>query len=117
MIGHQLRWARTIRDRRLGGYLGLLFTFALPWALLACAFSAAAPWSVLLLAIVAVLRLGEAWLLCDTVLHDERALRDLWLVPLRDLLGLYVWFASFAGSTVTWRGETFRVSRGKLTRV
>ena len=117
MIAHQLRWARTIRDRRIGGYIGLLFTFALPWALLASVFSAAAPWSILLLAIIGVLRLGEASLLCDTVLDDRRARRDLWLVPLRDFLALYVWLVSFASSTVTWRGETFRVSRGKLTRV
>src|ERR1017187_7826573 len=31
---HQLRWSRTIRDARPGGYLGLIFTFGLPWALL-----------------------------------------------------------------------------------
>lgn len=117
MIAHQLRWARTIRDRRLGGYVGLIFTFALPWALLACIFSEAAPWSILLLAVIVVLRLGGAWLLCDTVLHDRRSLRDLWLVPFRDLLGLYVWIVSFAGNTVTWRDEKFRVHRGKLSRV
>jgi ceramide glucosyltransferase len=117
MLAHQIRWARTIREMRLGGYLGLIFTFALPWALLACALSTAAPWSVLLLGIVAVLRMGVAWLLCDTVLRDRRSLRDLWLVPLRDFLGLYVWFASLAGNTVVWRGEEFRVTRGKLSRV
>jgi ceramide glucosyltransferase len=117
MLEHQIRWARTIREMRLGGYLGLIFTFALPWALLACALSMAAPWSVLLLGIVAVLRMGEAWLLCDTVLRDHRSLRDLWLVPLRDLLGLYVWFASLAGNAIVWRGEEFRVTRGKLSRV
>jgi ceramide glucosyltransferase len=76
----------------------------------------AQPWSVLLFGIVAVLRMGEAWLLCDTVLRDRRSLRDLWLVPLRDFLGLYVWFASLAGNTVSWRGEKFRVTRGKLSR-
>jgi ceramide glucosyltransferase len=116
MIAHQLRWARTIRDRRLGGYMGLMFTFALPWALLAFVFTAGAPWSILLLVIAAVLRFGGAWLLRDTVLHDRRTLRDLWLVPVRDLLGLYVWIVSFAGNTVVWRGEKFRVKRGKLSR-
>jgi ceramide glucosyltransferase len=116
MLAHQLRWARTIRDRRLGGYMGLMVTFALPWALLAFVFTAGAPWSILLLVIVAVLRFGGAWLLCDTVIHDRHTLRDLWLVPVRDLLGLYVWIVSFAGNTVVWRGEKFRVKRGKLSR-
>lgn len=117
MIAHQLRWARTIRDTRRGGYLGLIFTFALPWALLACALAKASPWSVILLAVIAVLRMGEAWLLCDSVLDDRRSLRDLWLVPLRDLLGLYIWLISFAGNTVLWRGERFRITSGKLTRI
>src|SRR5713101_7592651 len=30
-FSHQLRWARTIRTSRPGGYAGLLFTFTLPW--------------------------------------------------------------------------------------
>jgi len=32
---HQLRWARTTRDARRSGYLGLLLTFGLPWAMIA----------------------------------------------------------------------------------
>ena len=34
-LDHQLRWARTIRDSRPGGYAGLVATFGLPWALVA----------------------------------------------------------------------------------
>ena len=36
MFQHQLRWARTIRDRRPRGYIGLGVTHVVPWALLAC---------------------------------------------------------------------------------
>src|SRR5580704_18787276 len=32
-FAHQLRWARGVRDARMGGYLGLIFTFGLLWAL------------------------------------------------------------------------------------
>ena len=32
---HQLRWARSTRDSRRRGYLGLLLTFGLPWAIIA----------------------------------------------------------------------------------
>src|SRR5438309_6292105 len=34
-IAHQMRWARGVRDARLGGYIGLASTFGLFWALLA----------------------------------------------------------------------------------
>jgi ceramide glucosyltransferase len=44
-------------------------------------------------------------------------LRDLWLLPLRDAFGLLVWVWSFAGDTVVWRGEEFRLKDGRITRV
>jgi len=36
---HQLRWARSTRDSRRLGYVGLLLTFGLPWAILAVLFA------------------------------------------------------------------------------
>jgi ceramide glucosyltransferase len=39
------------------------------------------------------------------------------MLPLRDLIAPLVWMASFAGNTVTWRGDRFTVQGGKLTRV
>jgi ceramide glucosyltransferase len=33
-LAHQMRWARGVRDARLGGYIGLVSTFGLMWALL-----------------------------------------------------------------------------------
>jgi ceramide glucosyltransferase len=51
------------------------------------------------------------------VLRDGQVLRDLWLLPLRDCFGLIVWAWSFAGDTVVWRGERFRLRNGRLERV
>jgi len=117
MFQHQLRWARTVRDKRHWGYLGVLATYALPWAVLAALFAKGAAWSLLLLGGVAVLRMLSAWVLCGPVLHDSRTLRDLWLVPLRDFTGVFIWIATYAGNTVTWRGDVFHLKDGKLTRV
>jgi ceramide glucosyltransferase len=114
MFQHQLRWARTIRDRRLRGYICLGISHAVPWALLACLCAGFAPWSLGLLAGVALLRLVVA-ALCKNVLHDDLA--DLWLLPLRDLAALLVWIVCFAGETVEWRGETFRLRHGKLEKI
>jgi hypothetical protein len=38
------------------------------------------------------------------------------LLP-RDLIALALWGWSFAGDTVTWRGERFLLKRGKLIRI
>jgi ceramide glucosyltransferase len=117
MFQHQLRWARTIRDRRLGGYIGLGVTHVIPWALLACLASGLAGWSLGLLAVAALLRFAVAAALCTSVLRDRTAGLDLWLLPLRDVVAWLVWIASFAGNTVVWRGERFRISGGKLEKL
>lgn len=116
-IDHQLRWARGVRAARAGGYLGLLFTFGWQWALLAVLVSKGAFWSWGLLAFAASLRALVAWGVGWRVLQDRQLLRLFPMLPLRDLIAPLVWMASFAGNTVTWRGDRFTVQGGKLTRV
>lgn len=116
MFEHQLRWARTVRDMRKWGYIGVLLTYGLPFSLLAFVFSAGAAWAWTLLAAVAVVRFVTGYFLCDRVVHDRITQRNLWLIPLRDVIGLVLWFVSFAGDTITWRGEVFHLKDGKLYR-
>ncbi|HWR14045.1 MAG TPA: bacteriohopanetetrol glucosamine biosynthesis glycosyltransferase HpnI [Terriglobales bacterium] len=111
---HQLRWARAVRDSRRAGYLGLAITHALPWALLAVLFAKAAPWSLALLLVTFLVRLTMAITVGHHVLRDPQLARHLWLLPLRDVLGLVLWFASFAGHTIVWRGDRFTLKDGKL---
>jgi ceramide glucosyltransferase len=115
-LSHQLRWARGIRASRPGGYLGLLFTFGLLWSVLAVIAARAAPWSWTLLGFTFTLRLGVALLVGKVVLRDRQLIRHLWLLPLRDLVAVGVWVASFAGHTVTWRGDQFLLKNGRLIR-
>lgn len=111
---HQMRWARTVRDSRKGGYIGLSITYALPWALAACISSGFALWSLALLSLVLAARVAVALGIGMGVLHDRQVLRDLWLLPLRDCVALLVWLWSFAGDEIVWRGERFRLHDGKL---
>ena len=116
-IQHQLRWFRGVRDARKGGYLGLASTFGVMWALLAGFASGFATWCLAVLAVVLLLRFMLAFVLCRTILHDRGSLRSLWLLPFRDLIAVAVWIASFAGNTVTWRGDRFRLKDGRLIRL
>jgi hypothetical protein len=36
------------------------------------------------------------------------------LLPIRDVLSLFVWFASFVKRKTFWRGRTFIIRKGKL---
>ncbi len=111
---HQLRWARSTRDSRKGGYMGLGITYALPWALTACIAGGFALWSFTLLSVVLLARVAVALTVGVGILRDPQVLRDLWLLPLRDLFGLIFWIWSFAGDTVVWRGERFRLRNGRI---
>jgi ceramide glucosyltransferase len=114
---HQIRWARTVRDSRKLGYIGLGTTYALPWAVMACVASGFELWSFTLLSVVLLARVAVALAVGVGVLRDGQVLRDLWLLPLRDFFGLLFWAWSFAGDTVVWRGERFRLKDGRLTKV
>ncbi len=114
---HQLRWARTVRDLRPLSSLGLVLTHPVPWALLcllATGFSLAAV-VILLLALLA--RMAVAGMIGYGLLRDAQVLGDLALLPLRDCIALALWAWSYAGDTVVWRGERFRVRQGALHRV
>jgi ceramide glucosyltransferase len=116
-FSHQLRWARGVRDARPGGYVGLIFTFGLMWSLLNLIAAHAAPWSWVVLGTVALLRLAMANTVGKTALQDRRLLKHLWLLPLRDLIAVFIWIASFAGHTVTWRSDRFELKGGRLARI
>jgi len=115
-FNHQLRWARTVRDSRRWGYVGLLFTHTLPLALANVAASGLSFWSLWLVLLAYLLRLAIALQVGVAVLRDGQVLRDLWLLPLRDLVGFAVWVWSFAGNTIEWRGESFVLKDGKLQK-
>jgi len=111
---HQLRWARSTRDSRRMGYLGLLLTFGLPWAIFTVLLAPFVWWSWAVLVAAAVLRVAVALKVGVGVVHDRAVLRRLWLLPLRDLVAFGVWFASFADNKVHWRGEVFILKDGKI---
>lgn len=111
---HQLRWARSTRDSRRLGYLGLGLTYVLPWALLTVVASGLALWSLSLLSVALLARIALALAVGVGVLRDGQVLRDLGLLPLRDCWGLLLWVWSYAGDTVVWRGERFRLKQGRL---
>ncbi len=112
-LDHQLRWARTIRDSRPRGYAGFVVTFGLPWALLAVAASGGRAWSWALLAATAALRTAVA-VAGAKLVQDRHSVRGLWLLPLRDVIALGMWFASFTGHRIAWRGEQYVLEKGKL---
>jgi len=115
-FSHQLRWARTIRASRAGGYAGLLFTFTLPWAVLTFILARGASWAWGLLVAALAVRVAMALVTSQLVLCDRGFLRWFWLLPFRDFLAVVVWLGGLVGRKIVWRGKAFDVKNGKLTR-
>jgi ceramide glucosyltransferase len=113
-IDHQLRWARTVRDARPWGYVGLIFTHGLAWAMLNMLASGFSPLSLWLFALNFFLRLSVAMAVGAQVLADHQVLPNLWLLPFRDSVALGFWVFGFAGNTIVWRGQRFELKNGKL---
>jgi ceramide glucosyltransferase len=116
-LAHQLRWARGVRDSRTGGYIGLVSTYGFIWALVVLISSRAAAWSWAVFAAIMLLRGAIALAVGRLVLKDRDLLAHLWLLPFRDLVAGAIWCASFAGHTVTWRGDRFELKNGRLIRI
>ncbi|MBI4796633.1 MAG: bacteriohopanetetrol glucosamine biosynthesis glycosyltransferase HpnI [Deltaproteobacteria bacterium] len=114
-LGHQLRWARTYRVCRPGGYLAYGVTHALVYSTTLVLASGTAPWALGLLGAALAVRVVLA------AFSERRALRGslpwphFFLLPLKDFLSWGIWLLSFLGDRVTWQQARFRVTReGKL---
>jgi ceramide glucosyltransferase len=115
---HEVRWMRTLKVLRPRSFRLLFLSFSLPLALAGSALLGAAAAPRLIadggLAVVVLARL--ALHLCGRAGNERRVLSDLWLVPVRDLLLLWVWLQGFFTSRLTWRGTEFDVGADGIMR-
>jgi len=111
---HQLRWNVSIRFSRPAGHLGLIFTQALPLALLAAIVAPSAAWAISLLAGYLLLRGASAWVVGVYGMRDAAVRRHMELLPLRDAFAFIVWVASFFPQRIHWRGREFHVRNKRL---
>ena len=110
---HQLRWARTIRLSRGGGYAGLPVTFATLWAVIA---GACGMWW--LAAAVLTVRFAMALFNGGVVLGSADVWKYFYAIPFRDLWGVAIWAAGLSGNEVDWRGRRLRLDAdGRIKQI
>ncbi|MFZ3214844.1 MAG: bacteriohopanetetrol glucosamine biosynthesis glycosyltransferase HpnI [Candidatus Acidiferrales bacterium] len=114
---HQLRWNLSIRFSRPAGHLGLLFTQALPLAVLAAIFAPSAAWAVGLLLAYLLLRGISAWVIGVAGMDDATLRKNMELLPLRDAFAFAVWLASFFPQRIHWRGREYQVRDKRLVAI
>jgi len=119
-LQHQVRWMKSTRFSRPKGHIGAGLTFAMPFGLVALLAGVAVGnprLGLALLVYAACNRMLEALVAGWGVVRDPLCLRYCWLYPVRDLLGFWLWCASFLDTRIVWRGERYRLQAGgKMVR-
>ena len=103
---HQLRWARTIRASKGGGYSGLPMAHAGLWILLAF-LTGAQGVALGLLGLRLLSALLGGWI----VLGSNLVAGLFWLAPVWDLYSFAIWVASYAGREVRWRDGALQIDQ------
>jgi ceramide glucosyltransferase len=109
LIGHELRWLRTIKAVRPIGYSLAFVTFALPVAMIGTLVSGGSRPALLALGVTALLRL--AMHLYWSAARDRSIWTRLWAVPLHDCVLFAVWCWGFLGQRVNWRQTSFHLAQ------
>jgi len=116
LLGHELRWLRTIKAVRPLGYSLAFVTFALPVALIGAALAGGARLGLLALAVTALLRLlmHGYW----SPAGERSTWMRLWAVPLHDCTLFAVWCWGFVGQRVNWGHSRLRLAQdGSVSRL
>jgi ceramide glucosyltransferase len=114
---HELRWSRTMRAVRPVGYFLAAVTYGFVWSGLALACAGAAwPAAAGVAAMHAAVRM-VVHAAVRRALATRHTAPPAWLLPVRDLLSLVLWAASFTGRTVRWGRHRFVIDAvGRLAR-
>jgi ceramide glucosyltransferase len=118
LVEHQLRWARTNRVSRPGGYLGSVLTHGTLWATLNVLYNPGHPLALLASAVVITVRVLVARRFATAFLGAALPWHHAVLVPFQDLFMSATWALAFLGDSVQWSGRRFRVSKdGRMIQV
>ncbi|MFP5209710.1 MAG: glycosyltransferase [Acidobacteriota bacterium] len=118
-LKHQARWMKSTRFSRPKGHFGTALTFSVPFGLLGWAAAAAmghCDWGLALLGWSVATRLALSLAVGLLVVRDPSWFGLLALYPVRDLMGIGFWAASYQSSRILWRGRVFQLLPGGKMR-
>jgi ceramide glucosyltransferase len=114
LLSKRVRWMTVMRFMRPWGHFGLLFTWGLPWTVLAFFVRptlgvAATYWGLYL-----VFRVAITWLIGIQGLKQAGLWKKMPLIPLWDAIAFLVWLVSFTRTSIRWRGLDYKLRNGQF---
>ena len=113
----RLRWMVVMRHMRPWGHFGMIFTHSLPWCGLAILLHPTVAIAIGYLGTYAILRAAMMWLVGIHGLKQRILWKRMPLIPLWDATAFLLWIASFARSSIRWRGGDYHIRDGTLVPV
>jgi ceramide glucosyltransferase len=117
LLHKRVRWMTVMRRMRPWGHLGLVFTWGLPWSLLAIAIHPTAAIALAYFGSYLVLRVAMTLLLGTWGMKQHGIWKQLPLIPVWDAMAFFIWLTSFGRNTIRWRGIDYRIRGGILVPV
>jgi ceramide glucosyltransferase len=114
LVTKRLRWMTVMRNMRAWGHFGLIFTWGLPWAILAVLSYPTAIVGAVYLGGYAAFRIAITWLIGAYGLKQRGLWTKMALIPFWDALAFLIWLASFTRSSIRWRGVTYQLKNGQF---
>jgi ceramide glucosyltransferase len=113
----RVRWMTVMRLMRPWGHVGLIFTWGLPWALLAIAVHPTLTVAAAYLGTYFALRIAMTWLIGVGAMKQKGLWKKIPLIPLWDAFAFFIWLISFGRKTIRWRGIDYFLREGRLVAV
>jgi ceramide glucosyltransferase len=104
---HQLYWDQNTRAMRPTEYFATVIVRAVPFALIYALLTGFGALGLGVLAAAIAVRLACAAYTMGALLDDREGLRALWLLPVRDVLGLCIWFVTILKRDFVRRGRRY----------
>jgi len=114
LIHKRARWATVQRMMRPWGHVGLVFTWGLPWSLVAVATHPTAAVVFAYLGGYTIARIAMTLLIAAWGMKQHGVWKKLPLIPVWDAIAFGIWLASFGRKTIRWRGVDYLLRDGKF---
>ncbi|MDJ0659998.1 MAG: bacteriohopanetetrol glucosamine biosynthesis glycosyltransferase HpnI [Crocosphaera sp.] len=112
---HQVYWDQNTYLARQGAFVSTILIRSIPFALI----FALLRWDFIGLEVLVatiLVRMITAFMVARTM-KDKETIKNLYLLPFRDVVGLIFWGLAFTQRTVIWRGVEFKLtSHGKMVK-
>jgi ceramide glucosyltransferase len=113
----RVRWMTVMRLMRPWGHMGLLFTWGLPWAVVAIVIHPTLNIAAAYLGTYLALRIAMTWMIGVGAMKQKSLWKKMPLIPLWDAFAFFIWLVSFGRKTIRWRGIDYFLREGRLVAV